>query len=269
MTEVATDSFETIALEKRGPALWLTLDRPDVMNAFTPLMIEEIDRALDAAEADPALRVLVLTGRGRAFCAGGDIAFVQEAATGRPHDTRSRFLERLMAVTRRLEDLPLPVIAAVNGIALAGGLEFILCCDLVIAVAGAKMGDAHATYGFVPGAGSSVRLPRKIGVNRAKYLLFTARHVPAETMCAWGLVHEVVPSERLVAAVDDLVAELAAKSPLTLRRTKRLVNDQADQPLDTALRLEHMMGDLHWTSDDMKEGVAAFIERRPPDYKGK
>jgi enoyl-CoA hydratase/carnithine racemase len=261
--------FETIEIESRGSAAWLFLNRPDVMNAFTPTMVEEIDQALDRLERDDDVRVVVISGRGRAFCAGGDFAYVKKAATGRPHDERSRFLERLMTALRRLEDFPKPVIAAVNGIALAGGLEIILCCDLVLAAEGAKMGDAHATYGFVPGGGSSVRLPRKIGVNRAKYLLYTARHVPAETMVEWGLVHAVVPGDALDAAVRDLAEDLAAKSPLTLRRVKRLVNEQADQPLDAALRLEHMMGDLHWTSDDMKEGVDAFIEKRKPAYKGR
>lgn len=262
-------TFTTILLERRGAAAWLTLNRPAVMNAFTPEMIEDIDDALDAIESDDAVQALVITGSGRAFCAGGDIEFVKRAASGRPHDERSRFLERLNQVLLRLEKLPKPVIAAVNGLALAGGLEIILCCDLVIAAESAKIGDAHATYGFVPGGGASARLPRKIGVNRAMYLFLTADHLTAAALREAGLVNEVVPVERLRETVDALVAKLAAKSPLTLRRMKRLVQDAIEQPLEGALRLEHMMGDLHWTSDDMKEGVQAFIEKRAPRYTGR
>lgn len=262
-------AFTTIELERRGPALWLTLNRPEVMNAFEPHMVEEIDDALDLVESDESVRALVITGRGRAFCAGGDIAFVQRSASGKPHDERSRFLERLNQVLLRLEQLPLPVIAAVNGVALAGGLEIILCCDLVIAAESAKIGDAHATYGFVPGGGASARLPRKIGVNRAKQMFYTGEHRPVSWWQEAGLVNEVVPAERLTETVDALVANLAAKSPLTLRRMKRLVQDGLEQPIESAVRLEHMMGDLHWTSDDMKEGVAAFLEKRQPRYTGK
>lgn len=261
--------FLTIIVERRGPAIWLRLNRPAVMNAFDPLMVEEIDHVLNLADTDDSVRALVLTGQGRAFCAGGDLAFVQRSASGKPHDERSKFLERLNQVLHRLEHLPVPVIAAVNGIALAGGLELILCCDLVVAAESAKIGDGHATYGFVPGGGASVRLPRKIGVNRANELFFTGEHRPAAWFKEAGLVNAVVPAERLAEAVEALVQSIAAKSPLTLRRMKRLVQDGLEQPVETAIRLEHMMGDLHWTSDDMKEGVAAFIEKRPPRYTGK
>jgi enoyl-CoA hydratase/carnithine racemase len=264
-----TLTFDTIEVERRGAGAWLFLNRPQVMNAFNPQMIEDLDAALGEIEAEDDVRAVVVSGRGRAFCAGGDFDYVKTAATGKPHDARSRFLERLMVVLDRLEQFPKPVIAAINGVTLAGGLEIVLCCDIVIAAESARIGDAHATYGFVPGGGASVRLPRKIGPNRAKLLFFTGDHLPAAELVAPGLVNQVVPDVQLADAVAELIAKIAAKSPLGLRRIKRLVNDGLDQPVATALRLEHMMGDLHWTSDDMKEGVDAFIEKRAPQFKGR
>ena len=144
-----------------------------------------------------------------------------------------------------------------------------LCCDLVLAVRSAKIGDAHANYGLLPGGGSSVRLPRKIGPTRAKYLLFTGEFVPAADLVAPGLVNEVVEDRELIKAVERLVAKLAAKSPLVLRRMKALVDDGLEQPSATALRLEILASEVHAHSHDMKEGLAAFEEKRKPHFIGR
>jgi enoyl-CoA hydratase/carnithine racemase len=169
----------------------------------------------------------------------------------------------------RLERFPRPVIAAVNGLAMAGGLELLLCCDLVIAARSAKLGDAHANFGLLPGGGSSVRLPRKIGPTRAKYLLFTGESVPAEELVAAGLVNEVVEDADLMAATRRLVAKLAVKSPLVLRRMKALVDDGLEQPSAQALRLELLASEVHAQSADLKEGLAAFVEKRQPRFTGR
>jgi enoyl-CoA hydratase len=169
----------------------------------------------------------------------------------------------------RLETFPRPVIAAVNGLALAGGLELVLCCDLVIAARSARIGDAHANFGLLPGGGSSVRLPRKIGLTRAKYLLYTGEFVPAADLVAWGLVNEVVDDSDLTAASDRLVAKLAVKSSLVLRRMKALVADGLEQPLDIALRGELLASEVHAFSHDMKEGLSAFEEKRKPVFLGR
>ncbi len=261
--------YQTIKYEIRNGAAWITLDRPDALNAVSLELLDELDHAMDAAEADPQIRVFVVTGTGRAFCAGADLKRVRDATVGRETGGMDSFLSRFMAVCVRLEQLPMPVVAAVNGLALAGGLELVLCCDLVVAAESAKLGDAHANYGLVPGAGGSVRLPRKIGQTRASYLMFTAEFVPAADLVDAGLVNFVVPDSELVAAVDGLVAKMANKSPLGLARMKRLVLDGLEMPKHEALRAEILTNNLHSKSEDMQEGLTAFKEKRAPNYTGR
>jgi enoyl-CoA hydratase len=259
---------DPILAETRDGALWLTLNRPAALNALIPEIVAGIGRALAAAERDPAVRAVVLTGNGRAFCAGADLKYVRRTTQG---DERAvaAFLDTVLAAMNRLEKFPKPVIAAVNGLALAGGLELVLCCDLVIAARSARLGDAHANYGLLPGGGSSVRLPRKIGPTRAKYLLYTGEFVPAERLVEAGLVNEVVEDADLLVAAGRLVAKLRTKSPLVLRRMKALVDDGLEQPAETALRLELLASEVHAHSHDLREGLAAFEEKRAPDFTGR
>jgi enoyl-CoA hydratase len=261
--------YEAITLERRGGAAWVTLNRPEALNAVNQELLDDLDRAMDVAEADPDVKVFVVTGAGRAFCAGADLKRVRDATVGRETGGMDGFLSKFMDVTCRLEQLPMPVIAAVNGLALAGGLELVMCCDLVIAADSAKLGDAHANYGLVPGAGNSVRLPRKIGQTRASYLMFTAEFVPAAELVDAGLVNFVVPDDQLVAAVDELVGKMAGKSPLGLARMKRLILDGLEMPKHEALRAEVLTNNLHAKSEDMQEGLTAFKEKRAPNYTGR
>ena len=260
-------SEPAILTETRAGALWITLNRPAAMNAITPEIVTGIDRALDAALDDPAARAVVLTGTGRAFCAGADLKYVRATTAGDERATAA-FLQTVLAIMGRLETFPKPVIASINGLALAGGLELVLCCDLVIAARSAKIGDAHANFGLLPGGGSSVRLPRKIGPTRAKYLLYTGEFVPAEQLVEAGLVNEVVDDADLLPAAQRLVAKLVPKSSLVLRRMKALVDDGLEQPSETALRLELLASEVHSHSHDMREGLAAFEEKRKPQFKG-
>lgn len=259
---------DDVVIERRGSAIWMTLNRPSALNSITPSIVEGIARALDAAENDPAVVAVVLTGNGRAFCAGADLKFVRSQTQG-DEAAISRFLNSILALMARLEKFPRPVIAAINGLALAGGLELVLCCDLVVAVRSAKLGDAHANFGLLPGGGSSVRLPRKIGPTRAKYLLYTADFLPAETLRDWGLVNEVVEDSDLGAATGRLIGKLATKSTLVLRRMKALVDDGLEQPVETALRQELLASEVHAFSHDMREGLAAFEEKRKPNFLGR
>lgn len=252
----------------RGGALWITLNRPDAMNALTPDVLAVIHASLDTAEADEAVRAVVLTGSGRAFCAGADLKYVR-AQSDQGVDATDRFLRLVVDTMNRLEHFPMPVIAAVNGLALAGGLELVLCCDLVVAARSAKLGDAHANYGLLPGGGGSARLPRKIGPTRAKYLFFTGEFVAADDLVAAGLVNVVVDDEKLVSATESLVAKIVSKSPAGLRRMKQLVQDGLEQPLETALRLELLACEAHAHSEDMKEGLAAFEAKRKPVFRGR
>ncbi len=257
-----------IISEIKHGAMWITMNRPRAMNSITPEILKGIGNALDQAAACGDLRAVVLTGTGRAFCAGADLKYVQGQANDGAAST-NQFLNAVLATMNRLERFPVPVIAAVNGMALAGGLELVLCCDLVIAARSATLGDAHANYGLLPGGGGSVRLPRKIGPTRAKYLLYTGDFIPAADLLASGLVNAVVDDDELTSAVEALVAKLAAKSPLGLRRMKALVDDGLGQPMESALRLELLASEAHAYSEDMKEGLAAFNEKRRPIFVGR
>ncbi len=256
-----------VVVDARNGALWIRLNRPEAMNAISPDVVSGIHAALDTAETDPAIKAVVLTGVGRAFCAGADLKFIRGIAGG-DSAAIATFLRSVLGVMGRLESFPRPVVAAVNGLALAGGLELVLCCDLVVAARSARLGDAHANYGLLPGGGASVRLPRKIGPGRAKYLLYTGESLPAEELLVMGLVHKVVDDCDLLAATEELIAKFADKSSLVLRRMKALVDDGLEQPIATALRLELLASEVHAQSHDMKEGLEAFAEKRRPRFIG-
>jgi enoyl-CoA hydratase/carnithine racemase len=248
----------------------MTLNRPEAYNSLTPEVIAALNAGLTEAEADPAIRVVVITGNGKAFCAGANLKMNSEVQTLEEfNEAGNAFVASALAFTQRLERSPKLVIAAVNGTAVAGGLEIMLACDLVHAVQGAKIGDAHANFGLVPGGGSSARLPAKVGMNRANYLMYTGEMLPAETFFEWGLVNKVVPKDELVSSVDELVKKLCAKSPIGLSRMKQLMRDAMDQPLDVALQAEHIMLRLHGYTFDRKEGLQAFAEKRAPQFIGK
>ena len=230
-------SEQVVLFEIREKAAWITLNRPTALNALIPAVVNGIDAALDEVEKHPEVCAIVVTGNGRAFSAGADLKFIRESSGGNPRALQD-FLQGIYVTFNRLEHFPRPIIAAVNGLALAGGIELVLCCDLVIAAESAKLGDAHANFGLIPGGGSSARLPRKIGPNRAKYLMYTGEFLSAHELMAMGLVNEVVPDDELASAVEKVVTKLSHKSPLGLARMKYLVDDGLNQSEDTALRLE-------------------------------
>lgn len=256
-----------IVYELRGAGAWIRLDRPDALNALSLGLMREFGQALARARADDAVRALVVTGTGRAFCAGADLKEVaQMQASARPGDPD--FLDVVRSVFAELRAFPKPVIAAVNGIALAGGMELVMACDLVIAAESARLGDAHSNFGVFPGAGGAAVMPRRIGLNRAKWLLFTGDHFPARELMAMGLVNQVVGDGELDAAAGALVDKLARKSPAVLRRMKEVANRSLDLSQDAALTDELLNLRDHARSYDMQEGLAAFREKRKPEFKG-
>ncbi len=261
--------LETIRVETRKPATWIRLNRPKAMNALSPQLIEELGETIGRLEQDETVRALVITGAPPAFCAGADLKFVLEASSGADKTRMVKFTERIGEVFGRLTRFPQPVIAAVNGLALAGGLELVMCCDIVIAAESAKLGDAHSNYGLIPGGGGAVRLPKRIGAARAKYLLYTGDFIPASEFLAAGLVNQVVPDAELEGAAQALVEKLAQRSPVGLRRIKRLVADSLEQPDDSALRLERIALEAHLHSEDALEGLRAFREKRKPQFPGR
>jgi enoyl-CoA hydratase/carnithine racemase len=258
-----------ILYEVVGAVAYIRLNRPEAQNTLTPALVSALDGALDESERNDSVRVVVITGVGEAFCGGADLTSLGPLDT---YEVRMNFGKRMLgtgAVFRHVEQFPKPVIAAVNGLTLAGGLELLLCCDLVLAARSALIGEGHSTHGQLPGGGASVRLPRKMGSNRAKYLMFTGALLPAQTLCEWGVVNEVVDDDQLQRAVGELALLLAEKSPLSLRWMKRLVDDGLEQPVDSALRLEILAAELNLGSGDMAEGLQAIREGRPPKFSGR
>ena len=255
-----------LIVERRGRGLWLTLNRPDALNAVSPAILDGIEAALDGATLAAGVHAVVLTGAGRAFCCGADLKAARDAGGPGANDA---FVARVMALTTRLEALPMPVVAAVNGLCIAAGLELILACDIVLAAESARFGDGHARYGLLPGAGASVRLPRKVGPGMAKLMMFTADLFPAERLAAFGLVQEIVPDAGLADTAEALVARLAERSPLGIARMKALVDGGLEQCKAQGLGAESLMSKLHAFSADRAEGLAAFAEKRAPVFHGR
>ena len=232
--------FETIALERRSGAAWLTLNRPERLNATNERMHRELLEAFDGCAADEDVKALVITGAGeRAFCIGSDIGFLTEAFTGTGGAALfEEYLERLNRVLFALEDLPIPTIAMVNGRARAGGFELVLACDLVLIAAEAEIGDVHTPYGHMPGAGATQRAPRSLGVQRALELIWTGRWLSAREAVDAGLALRAVPRAELAAETEALVARLADKPREALAAVKRCVRQGLELPLRDGVALE-------------------------------
>ena len=209
-----------------GGVARVTLNRPDRLNAISPELLEDLDRACALVEGDSSVRAVTLTAAGRTFCAGADLRAVKELS---PDPVRwSAFMGLWHRVFDRIEALPVPVIAGVHGLALAGGLELVLVADLVVADEAARLGDQHANFGLVAGGGGSQRLPRLIGARRAKELMLLGGWLGAGDALAWGLVNRIVPAGTVPAAVEEMAAALAAGSASANRTVKALVNRAFD-----------------------------------------
>lgn len=262
-------NYENIRYERRGAAAWIRLNRPAQLNALSSETLDECEAALSIAEKDAEVRAVVFAAAGRAFCAGADLKALNDLPPEAREAATAAFIAKISAMMDRIEVFPKPTIAAVNGIAMAGGLELVLACDLVVASEEAKLGDGHAKYGLLPGAGGSVRLPRKISPNRANYLFFTGDLLPAQELADWGLVNRVVSAGTLESTVEEWVTGIATKSPLGLARMKVMARAALDSSASDALRQEQILAALHLHSYDRNEGVAAFNEKRAPRYLGR
>jgi enoyl-CoA hydratase/carnithine racemase len=248
----------------------IRLNRPAQLNPIDAAMLEALDRALDQMEGDRAVRAVLVTGNGRAFSAGGDMK--KYRALQRDPVAFPRFVADLHRIFGRLRDLPVPVVALVNGVTVAGGLELLLNCDYAIAARSARIGDGHLTFGQMGGGGVLTLLPRMIGRARAAELVLSGRLLPAAEAAEWGLVSQVVDDDALLDAGLGSVRDLARRSPLAVANAKQVMNRLwADNgSVDAGLRYE-LERDAYYclTSKDAPEGLAAFAEKRPPRFRGR
>ncbi len=260
-------SFKHLLIDHRGRVSWLYLNRPQALNAISYECMRELRQAwLDLRDREET-RVIVVSGKGRGFCAGADLT--DAPSPGEATGPQASFLEEGTKMEEVLLSMPKPVIAAVNGVCCGGGLELAMMCDFMIAAASAKIGDAHANFGALPGGGATVRLPRIVGVNWARYLMYTGELFPAQDMATIGLVIRVVPDGELEGEVQALAEKIAGKSPLGLRRMKMLINDGLDMPASLAMKMEKLVSAEHMRSADAAEGGRAFKEKRKPEFQGK
>jgi enoyl-CoA hydratase/carnithine racemase len=245
--------------------MWITLDGPQTMNSLNPGLLGDLNDAIASAEENHSLRALVITGSGdRAFSVGMDISFL-ESCFDDPEGTFLPFLEVFHGVLQRLESLPIPVIARVNGLARAGGFELIMACDFVIAADEAKVGDIHVEFGMSPGAGSSQRAPRKLGDQRAKALMLTPLWLDGPAMVDWGVALRSAPLSELDAEVENLVSLLRGRSRPAIAITKQLINSVGSVTFEEGLQREkEMFARLQNEVEESSEGFRAFVEKREP-----
>ena len=258
-------STALVTCERRDSVALVTLCRADALNSLSTEVVAELDAAIATLAADAAVRAVVVTGEGKAFSAGADIK--EFRALDGPVAFRG-FIARLEQTLRRLEQLPQPSIAAVNGIAFGGGLELALACDLRVADPSARLGVPEIKLGLLPGAGGTQRLPRLVPPAVAHQMILTGDPIEAAEAHRVGLVNEVSAKGAVVDRALALAATLATRAPLALAAAKRLRDHAAGLPLDAALELERETVAMLFATDDRVEGTAAFVEKREPRFLG-
>jgi len=264
-------TFDNILFELQGSVARLTLNRPDKMNSFNSAMHAELRVALDQVQCDTSIRVLVLTGAGRGFCAGQDLSDsqVQFVPGEALPDMGNVVEENYKPLILRLQDLRVPTIAAVNGIAAGAGSSLALACDLVIACKSASFLQAFSKVGLIPDTGGTWFLPQRIGLARAMGLALLAGKLSAEKAAEWGLIWAAVDDAEFAATVDTLALQLAAAPTKALLRTRQAMHASAGHTLEQQLSMEAgFMRELGWSAD-FTEGVTAFVEKRAPNFTGK
>ena len=259
-------AFDNLLLERDGATAILTVNRPRVLNALDAHTLDEFQQALAEIAADDVVRVLIVTGAGdRAFVAGADIGELSRLDA----DAARAVALRGQQLFATLEDLGKPVIAAVGGFALGGGCELAMACTFRIAGEHATFGQPEIHLGLIPGYAGTQRLTRLVGRARALDVMLTGRRVSAAEALAIGLVHRVVPTDRVMVEARALAETLAAQAPLAVRYVLEAVNHGADLPFDAACRLEASLFGLAAASEDMREGTRAFLEKRKPQFVGR
>lgn len=256
---------DAVKYEKRDRVGALLLNRPDKFNCISMEVLEALDRGITAAEKDAEIRVMVILASGRHFCTGADLEDVRTHS--RSKESLDTFIGYGHQVMQRLEMSSLPVIAGVNGYCLAGGMELMMCADIVLAAGDSRIGCQHAKYGLIPGWGGTQRLPRLVGLRRALDLMYSARWLAADEAVDWGLVNHIVAQAELESSTLQYAADLTSRNPEGLAAMKRLAREGASLELAAALKLEQATAVPALLGENVAEGLRAFRERREPEFK--
>lgn len=265
MDHTSSRASATVVYRHRGHAAWLTLNRPDSLNGLTPTVIADFSAAVRHARRDEAVRCAVVTGAGRAFCTGVDLAYAKDLGLQTDRAV-GEFLQPFASLVEELEAFPKPLIAAVNGTCVGGGLEIMMACDTVMAVEGSLIGDGHVVYGLLPVTGLARKLVRAVGSARARSLLLSGSLHSAAEMMSMGLINRVVAADRLVTEIDKMANTYGQRSSATLLHLKAMLREEADMSHQVAAAYELDLARQHFASGVPQRGIQAFVEGREPEF---
>ena len=262
-------AFDNILLTKEDSSAWITLNRPEKLNALVGKMREEIFAALDEAGQDETVRAIVITGAGRGFCAGGDIEFMADLQARKDIEGFRKLLESGRRIVSRIRSIEKPIVAMINGPAAGAGLNLALACDIRIASETAKFSQAFTRIGLHPDWGGTFFLPRLVGTALACELIFTGDVITARDALRIGLVNQVVPAEDLHAVTREMVAKIVARPPRAISLAKRAIYQGVEKDLNAMLDYEMEAQIECFGSEDAAEGIRAFLQRREPKFTGR
>lgn len=262
---ISNMDYKFLNISKDNNILTIKINSPSSLNALNSQIIDELNHLIESLYSLNDLRCVIITGEGRAFVAGADIQEMSNmgAKEGKEFGKKGAYL------FRKIEKLPVPVIAAVNGFALGGGCELALSCDIRIASQKAKFGQPEVSLGIIPGFSGTQRLPRIIGVARAKYMIYTGEVIDATKALEWGIISEVVPPENLMERATDIANKIASQAPIAVRYSKEAINIGIECDTSSAIEYETNLFGLCFATEDQKDGMRAFINKESIDFKNR